>query len=92
MDKEDTFVNYFYDRYRGRVAIGVGLGQDLKEIFPFVFINKEGNAIGIVALGIIEDPKRFVYIYHLGAFIPRHGNGSVILEEICRQADVSIFI
>ena len=88
MDKENQFVDYFYDRYQGRVAIGVGFGQDLKEIFPFVFIDTEGYAIGIAALGSMEDTKRFVYIYHLGAFIPRHGNGSVILKEICRQADI----
>lgn len=88
MDKENQFVDYFYDRYQGRVAIGVGFGQDLKEIFPFVFIDAEGNAIGIAALGIVEDPKRFVYIYHLGAFTPRLGNGSLILKEICHQADI----
>ena len=87
MNKEKKFVDHFYDKYQGRLAIGVGYGQDLKEIFPFVFVNKKGYATGIVALGILEDSERFVYIYHLEAFIPRLGDGSVILDEICRQAD-----
>ena len=84
MGKENDYVNHFYDKYHGRVAIGVGYNQDLLEIYPLVFQNIEGESIGIVALGAISDA---VYIYHLGAFITKHGDGSVILEELCHQAD-----
>ena len=52
MNQEHDYVNYFYQRYKGRVAIGVGYGQDLSEIYLFVFENADGKAIGIVASGV----------------------------------------
>jgi hypothetical protein len=87
MNKEYKYVEYFYDKYRGRVAISVGYGPNLSEIFPFVFINTEGDAIGIVALGVVPELEDKVYIYHLGAFLSKHGHGSIILKELCHQAD-----
>jgi hypothetical protein len=87
MEKENQYVNYFYEKYQGRVAIGVGYGQNFSEIFPFVFINTAGDAIGIVALGVIPESEDIVYIYHLGAFISGCGHGSTILKELCHQAD-----
>ena len=53
MVQENDYVNYFYDKYEGRVAIGVGYNQDLSEIYPFVFEDTDGKSIGIVALGVI---------------------------------------
>lgn len=87
MGNEKDYVDYFYEKYPGRVAIGVGYGQDLTEIYPLVFINIGGDAIGIVAMGVLPDEKKAVYIYHIGAFNPGRGNGSTILKELCRQAD-----
>lgn len=87
MGRENDYVNHFYEKYHGRIAIGVGYKQDLSEIYPFVFQNINGESIGIVALGVLPDENNMVYIYHLGAFISRHGNGSVILTELCQQAD-----
>jgi hypothetical protein len=37
MYQEYDYVNYFYEKYESRVAIGVGYNQDLSEIYPFVF-------------------------------------------------------
>ena len=87
MQKEIQYVDYFYEKYQGRVAIGVGYGNDLSEIFPFVFLDDSGEAIGIVALGVIHDIEYFVYIYHISAFRPKQGYGSIILKELCSQAD-----
>jgi hypothetical protein len=87
MNKENQYVEYFYEKYRGRVAISVGYGPNLTEIFPFVFMDKDGDAIGIVALGVVPESEDKVYIYHLGAFISKHGYGSTILKELCDQAD-----
>ncbi len=55
MNQEHAYVNYFYQKYEGRVAIGVGYGQDLSEIYPFVFEDTDGNAIGIAALGVYSN-------------------------------------
>jgi hypothetical protein len=87
MGRESEFINHFYEKYHGRIAIGVGYNQDLSEVFPFVFQNSNGDSIGIVALGVLPEENDFVYIYHLGAFISRHGDGSIILKELCQQAD-----
>jgi len=87
MQKENQYVQYFYRKYHGRVAIGVGYGNDLSEIFPFVFLDDSGKAIGIVALGVIHNIDHFVYIYHMSAFRSNRGHGSVILKELCSQAD-----
>lgn len=85
--KTNEFVSYFYERYQGRIAIGVGYTQNMSEIYPLVFQNRSGESIGVVALGIAHEKENVVYIYHLGAFVPRRGNGSIILKELCRQAD-----
>ena len=87
MDKEYDYVDYFYGKFHGRVAIGVGYNQNMSEIYPLVFQNADGESIGIVALGFLPDKKKVVYIYHLGAFVSRCGDGSEILRELCRQAD-----
>jgi len=81
------YVRYFYEKYQGRVAIGVGYSEDLSEIIPLVFQNENNEAIGIVAIDAIPEDKSIVYIYHLGSFISQCGNGSYILQELCDQAD-----
>ena len=88
MHQEHGYVNYFYDKYEGRVAIGVGYNHDLSEIYPFVFEDTEGKSIGIVALGVITyENITYVHIYHLGSFKTNCGNGGKILRELCFQAD-----
>lgn len=87
MKIENDYVDYFYKKYQGRVAIGVGYNQDITEIYPLVYQTPCGKPIGIVALDVINNEKTVVHIYHLGAFISGQGNGSQILHELCRQAD-----
>jgi hypothetical protein len=88
MNGEHDYVNHFYEKYEGRVAIGVGYNQDLSEIYPFVFEDSAGNSIGIVALGVyLFEGINYVHIYHMGSFKSNRGNGSHILQELCRQAD-----
>lgn len=88
MAQEHEFVKYFYERFEGRVAIGVGYDQDLFEIYPFVFEDPAGNSIGIVALGVYRHERiNCVHIYHIGAFNINRGNGGQILQELCDQAD-----
>ena len=88
MNQEHEYVNYFYQKYEGRVAIGVGYGQDLSEIYPFVFEDTDGNAIGIAALGVYTNENiDYAHIYHIGSFKSNRGDGSQILQELCSQAD-----
>ena len=88
MVQENDYVNYFYDKYDGRVAIGVGYNQDLSEIYPFVFEDTDGKSIGIVALGVMTyENIAYVHIYHIGSFRTNCGNGDKILQELCFQAD-----
>ena len=88
MNQENVYVNYFYEKYEGRVAIGVGYGPDLSEIYPFVFEDSAGKSIGVVALGVYADENiNYAHIYHIGSFKTNRGDGSQILQELCSQAD-----
>jgi hypothetical protein len=87
MSKENNYIKHFYEKYQGRVAIGVGYNENLTEIYPIVFQDSSGESIGIVALGVLSGEKEVVHIYHLGAFITNIGKGSIILSELCHQAD-----
>ncbi|SCY63122.1 hypothetical protein [Desulfoluna spongiiphila] len=78
----------FYSRFSGRIALSVGYGPGLVEIFPFVFEDLCGTPIGIIALAVmVQDDREVVHLYHLGAFIPGSGNGTKMLEELCREAN-----
>ncbi len=88
MNPEQDYVDYFYDKYEGRVAIGVGYDESLSEIYPFVFEDTGGRSIGIVALGVYRhEHSPYVHIYHIGSFKSKRGDGSQILRELCIQAD-----
>ena len=88
MNPEQDYVDYFYEKYEGRVAIGVGYDQSLTEIYPFVFEDAAGIAIGVVALGVYTYGNLTqVHIYHMGSFKGQRGNGTKIIKELCRQAD-----
>ena len=88
MDQEHDYVKYFYEKYEGRVAFGVGYDQELSEIYPFVFESADGKSIGVVALGVYTHENiNYVHIYHIGSFRSKRGIGSQILQELCFQAD-----
>jgi hypothetical protein len=82
-----NYVRFFKNKYQGRVAIGVGYTENASEIYPLVFKNEDSESIGIVAINALPSEKSVVYIYHLGAFESQHGNGSLMLQELCEQAD-----
>ena len=88
MSQENDYVSHFYEKFEGRVAVGVGYDQNLSEIYPFVFEDSAGNSIGVVALGVFtQDSITYVHIYHIGSFKSCRGDGSQILQELCLQAD-----
>ena len=88
MNPEHDYVSFFYSKFEGRVAIGVGYDQNFAEIYPFVFEDTDGNSIGIVALGVYtHENVNHVHVYHMGSFRSNHGNGSQILQQLCFQAD-----
>ena len=68
MEKGNQYVNNFYEKYEGRVTIGVGYGKNLSEFFPFIFTNTAGDAIGIVVLGVVPESEDNFHIYYMGAF------------------------
>jgi hypothetical protein len=88
MTTAENYIRFFYEKYLGRVAIGVGYNENLSQIYPFVFQTSRDEAIGIAALGTVPDRDATVYLYHIGAFESRRGDGSLILKELCRQADI----
>ncbi|VFQ45591.1 hypothetical protein [Desulfoluna butyratoxydans] len=83
-----AFVLSFYTRFPGRVALSVGYGPGLTEIFPFVFEALCGTPIGIVALAVMtQQDREVVHLYHVGAFTPGSGHGTTMLDELCSQAN-----
>jgi hypothetical protein len=85
---EEKYISAFHEEFAGRVAISVGYAQDFNEIYPVVFENAEGSAIGIFAIAALStDALDAVHIFHLSAFKPNCGDGSVILTALCLKAD-----
>ncbi len=84
---ELNYVNYFYQKYKGRVALSAGYDQNHSEIFPFIFQNAYGAPIGIVAMGVTGNGKKKVHLYHVGSFMPKIGDGNLMMKELCRKAD-----
>ncbi|MFA6009219.1 MAG: hypothetical protein WC799_04485 [Desulfobacteraceae bacterium] len=88
MDQEQGYVHYLYEKYQGRIAIGVGYDTEMEEIFPFVFESPKGNSLGIVALSAVQQKAGpVVYIFHFSTFNPNHGSGRIMIGELCRLAD-----
>lgn len=88
MEQERRFVRYLYDRFKGRIAIGVGYDADMSEIYPFVYESPQGNALGIVALSAIHNESGdSVYIFHFSTFDTNKGSGRIMLDELCNLAD-----
>ena len=86
--QENRFINCFYQRYPGRVAIGVAYSQEMNEIFPIVIDDDQGNVLGIVAMAsMTHDSLVSVHIYHFSVFSQRQGNGTKMLKILCKKAD-----
>ena len=86
--QEDRYVDYFYNKFKGRISIGVGYGQDMLEIFPFLFEDDDGQALGIAAMApLFNDEINSVHIFHLSVFQSNCGSGTVMLEALCIKAD-----
>lgn len=77
-----------YSLYHGRAAVTVGMNSESGSIHPFVFENTDKVPIGLLALSAdgIANPVD-VDIYHISAFTPGQGQGSEIMNFICRTAD-----
>ena len=85
---ENRFINCFHRRYPGRVAIGVAYSQDMREVFPIVIEDEQGTILGIVAMAAMANADlSSVHIFHLSVFEQRVGNGTKMLEILCRKAD-----
>ena len=85
---EERYVDCFYKRYQGRVAINVGYSQKMEEIFPFVLEDEQGKSLGIIAMAaLLNEDITAVHIYHFSVFIQKCGNGSKMLTELCNHAD-----
>lgn len=86
--QENRFLKSFYRRYPGRVAIGVAYSQDMLEVFPIVIDDEQGNTLGIIAMAAVTNAEMTsVHIFHFSVFRQRRGNGTRMLEIICRAAD-----
>ena len=86
--REGRYVDFFYETFTERVAIGVGYAQNLEEVFPFVLRDRRGKALGIVAMAALSlESGDAVHIFHFSAFSPQHGDGGRMLEILCRKAD-----
>ncbi len=86
--QENQFIDFFYTRYPGRVAIGVAYSQDMLEVFPIVIDDDQGNILGIVAMAPMTNTDiTSVHIFHFSVFEQKNGNGTKMLEILCRKAD-----
>ena len=86
--QENRFIECFYKRYPGRVAIGVAYSQDIREVFPIVIEDGQDNILGIVAMAAMTHADlSSVHIFHFSVFRQRRGNGTKMMEILCRKAD-----
>jgi hypothetical protein len=86
--QENRFLNSFYRRYPGRVAIGVAYSQDMLEVFPIVIEDAQGDILGIVAMAAMSNADiSSVHIFHISVFRQKRGNGTRMIEILCREAD-----
>ena len=86
--QENRYVNCFYDRFPGRIAIGVGYNQEMMELFPIVVEDDQHNVLGIVAMATLStNDMQSVHIFHISVFLQNRGNGTKILELLCEKAD-----
>lgn len=71
MNTAQKYVEYLYSRYSGRIPLAAGLTHGFGKVYPFVFEDSEGRAIGCVGLAWNQGHDLdLVQIYHLNAFKP----------------------
>ena len=88
MNRAAEYVNHMYTLYQGRAAVTVGVNSESNSVHPFVFEDAHHVPIGLIALSADSSLKPGdVDIYHISAFIPGRGQGSEILNFLCRTAD-----
>lgn len=88
MTRAAEYVNHMYSLYHGRAAVTVGVNSESNSVHPFVFENIHHVPIGLIALSAdSRSNPGDVDIYHISAFIPGKGQGSEILNFLCRMAD-----
>ena len=88
MTRAAEYVNHMYSLYQGRAALTVGVNSESNCVYPLVFENTHHVPIGLIALAADSSSKPGdVDIYHISAFIPGKGQGSEILNFLCKMAD-----
>lgn len=88
MTKATEYVDHMYSLYEGRAAVTVGVNNESRSIHPFVYENKNHIPIGLIAMcaSDIITPTE-VDLYHISAFTPGKGQGSEIMDFLCKMAD-----
>ncbi|MGM0653727.1 MAG: YkgJ family cysteine cluster protein [Thermodesulfobacteriota bacterium] len=86
VSREKEYINYFYGKYKRRLAGYESTGND-SQVHSFIFQNVYGKSIGAIALNEDVSQNRTVHIHHLRAFVLQNGNGTQMLLELCRKAD-----
>jgi hypothetical protein len=82
------FVQAIYGRFQGRVPLRVGLSVGSGDIYPLVFEDSSGAAIGLIGCAWNEGSElTLVQLYHLSAFKPHRGAGTVMMTYLCALAD-----
>lgn len=88
MTKATQYVNHMYSLYEGRAAVTVGVNHELETIHPFVFENENKMPIGLIAMSEngVTGPVD-VDLYHISSFVSGRGQGTEILNFLCKAAD-----
>lgn len=88
MTRATEYVNHMYSQYEGRAAVTVGVNSESEAIHPFVYENNRQVPIGLIAMSVddISDPIE-VDVYHISAFKAGKGQGSEIMNFLCKAAD-----
>lgn len=88
MNSAETFCAQLYAAHSGRVPLFVGMRKPFSKVYPLVFQSREGVPLGLVGcawnMGMDSD---VVQLYHISAFTPGLGTGSMIMTALCDLAD-----
>lgn len=88
LNPAQQYVEFLYRCYPGRVPVVVGGTHGFGMVYPFVFEDSDGRAIGCVGCAWNKGADSdLVQIYHVNAFRPGRGDGTKILRGLCEQAD-----
>jgi len=88
LNRAQKYIDYLYAKFVGRVPFKAGSPGGFSFVYPFVFENGSGNAIGLVSVAWEkESSDNLVRLFHLSAFKMGFGDGSQILTVLCSLAD-----